>query len=736
MKKTIKIFSVCLIIFLTSLLNAQTLTTAWAEKIGSTGQETIYATATDNSGNLYVTGRFTGQVDFDPNVAVVSKTSAGAFDIFVAKYNAAGGLIWVSAFGGTADDTGIDLVVDTLNNNCYVTGQFGASVFFNPPSSLQLTSQGQSDIFTLKLDVNGATVWCSQSGWTGIDIAGGITLNSLGDVFITGSIKAIIAPADYLIFIEKMNSLTGVSMNALSAPTNVNSYQSRGMDIASDNTGNVYVTGYFSNSMTLSSQTVTVNGVYDAFIAKFNSSVVCQWIKSIGGNLDDRGKSITVTNSGHVISAGYFISSNAVDFNPNSNGTDYMSSNGNADAYISILDSNGGYIDAFSFGSLMGEEIMSVQELGGYVYVSGKTTSSSTNIDFDATAGVYNLNNISAFVAKYEYNGALKWVKPLTTTAQIYPDIDANSLSVLANGEIYIGGQFYHQVDFGGGLSGHLLNAGNTSATPDIFIWKLEPCVFNTLSIINQIACDSFVYNNTNYNVSDVYIFNYTNIYGCDSIIRLNLTVNNSSSNTVNLSSCTPITVNTLTYTSTGLYTQLLTNSIGCDSVLTIDVYIIPPPNTSTIINGNYIISLASDAFITYKWIDCNNGNAIIAGATSQSYQPVISGSYAVIVTNTLCGVSDTSLCVNHTITSVYENLEMNNINVYPNPANTIVTVSNTKAGSTLSIVDVTGKVVFQTQITNSTTELNVSELVSGIYFIQLTEKGSVVGTKKLVITK
>ncbi len=80
----------------------------------------------DGSGHSYVTGSFRGSATFGPGETnETTLTSAGGIDIFVAKYDAAGALVWAKRAGGTGSDFGRGTAVDGSGNS-YVTGFFGA----------------------------------------------------------------------------------------------------------------------------------------------------------------------------------------------------------------------------------------------------------------------------------------------------------------------------------------------------------------------------------------------------------------------------------------------------------------------------------------------------------------------------------------------------------------------------------------------------------------------------------
>lgn len=158
-------------------------------------------------------------------------------------------------------------------------------------------------------------------------------------------------------------------------------------------------------------------------------------------------------------------------------------------------------------------------------------------------------------------------------------------------------------------------------------------------------ACDDFTWsvNGQTYSTSTYIDTVLSNQNGCTYHHVLDLTINNSYATTASIVSCEPnfTWINGITYsapTNTPIY--IYTTALGCDSVVTLDL-------TFESINTNVINNdptLVADQFGTlYQWIDCDNNNAPIAGATSQSFTPTQNGNYAVILSSTSC--TDTSAC-------------------------------------------------------------------------------------------
>ncbi|MEP3118082.1 MAG: SBBP repeat-containing protein, partial [Alphaproteobacteria bacterium] len=130
----------------------------WAKNVGGTSDDVSYSISVDSSGNSYVTGIFQGTADFDPGAGTTNLTSAGNDDAFIAKYDSDGALVWAKNVGGTSDDYGQSIEVDSSGNS-YVTGYFSGTADFDPGAgTANLTSAGSSDVFLLKLDSDGNLV--------------------------------------------------------------------------------------------------------------------------------------------------------------------------------------------------------------------------------------------------------------------------------------------------------------------------------------------------------------------------------------------------------------------------------------------------------------------------------------------------------------------------------------------------------------------------------------------------
>jgi len=272
----------------------------------------------DAAGNSYVTGDFSGDVTFG-NVALPSSGSQS--DMFTAKLDAAGNVLWVvrvvGAFGcGIAVDAG---------GNAYVTGGFLDTATFGPFSlvsrvNTRLSPYGRN-VFVAKLNPAGAFVWAVRAGGDSEDIGNGIALDTAGNIYVcgryTGGLNANAADFGatrlssnnyyYDIFAAKLDP----AGNFLWAAGGGSFQADQAYGIAVDATGNAYVTGFVNGSfgtvVRFGAITATVQGDEDAFVAKLSPVGIFQWVAVGGGSQSpEEGRRIALDAQGAVHIVGDF----------------------------------------------------------------------------------------------------------------------------------------------------------------------------------------------------------------------------------------------------------------------------------------------------------------------------------------------------------------------------------------------------------------------------------------------
>ncbi|MBC7862405.1 MAG: T9SS type A sorting domain-containing protein [Bacteroidia bacterium] len=177
-----------------------------------------------------------------------------------------------------------------------------------------------------------------------------------------------------------------------------------------------------------------------------------------------------------------------------------------------------------------------------------------------------------------------------------------------------------------------------------------------------------------------------------------------------------------ITAANAGAYTCSYTSH--CTSFTTDTAFItIQSVDASTVLSGGNMLVANNAPVTTFQWVDCNNAFAPIPSETNNTFSPVATGDYAVIVTTNSC--PDTSVCTNVMITSIKNEAELKGVIVFPNPATNFVTVQlpSVSESTFVSIYDVTGKIVRAVNLTNPQTQIDIKELNSGIYLLRITNE-------------
>jgi PKD repeat protein len=385
----------------------------WVKQIS--GTFTIGDIIVDEFNNIIITGSFEDSVDFDPGPGSFFLYADFNSDIFVLKLDSSGGFLWAKHFdGGLSTCIGNAIEVDSLNN-IYISGQFDGIIDFDPDSGTYfLTSTGNQqsdfDIFIVKLNETGLFVSGFQIGGVGGTAASqDMSFNKSSNIIITGYFSDTV---DFNPGIG-VNYLNGspnfLSMFVLCLDSNLNfnwvkgvmgnSYV-QGNSISVDNSNNVLITGSFRGTADFDPGFGIFN-LYnqltykdDIFILKLDQNANFLWAVGFGSLNQDRGLIIKTDSLNSVYTLGTLMDS--IDFNP---GIDTLmlstGSNNNTDIFVSVLDSNGNYLNAgiygYSFtccGDMLG---------GAHVSKSGDLICAggfNGTVDFDLGTNVYNISSV------------------------------------------------------------------------------------------------------------------------------------------------------------------------------------------------------------------------------------------------------------------------------------------------------------------------------------------------------
>ena len=343
----------------------------WVKTYGDSSFDRGLDIAIDSSDNIYVTGYFIDTINFGGGNVTVTDPSSGGSDLFVLKLNSSGEFQWVYTVGGSNNDNGKGIDVDS-SGNVYISGIFKDTVNFGGGD---ITSYGNFDIFVLKLNSSGVFQWVYHAGGTGNDQAYPISVDTNGNVLVAGYFfdTANFTPASCSskgsadIFVLKLTASGLLNFIRCFGSSSVD--YPWGVDF--DSAGNAYITGGFSNTINFDCGNTTSSGSQDIFVMKLNSSGNCQWVYTVGDSDMDFGWALETDSSNNSYITGYF--QDTVNF-----GGGNITSAGNRDVFVLKLNSSGVF---------------------QWVYTAGGTEDDySYGLDIDSSGNIYAVGSFQSTI--------------------------------------------------------------------------------------------------------------------------------------------------------------------------------------------------------------------------------------------------------------------------------------------------------------------------------------------------
>ena len=419
-KNKFSIFSILLGIIigfgLVSTVSAADLSNTYAKNVGGNGVDVALASVVDTAGNTYITGYFEGTADFDPSSTVRGYTSKGAGDVFIQKVNSSGNLVWVRRIGGTSDEHGNAISLDT-DGNVYITGYFNGTADFDPGEpTVNLSTSSGANAFVLKLDSNGRYVWAKNMGGNSWTVGNSIAVDANGNVYTKGLFAGtadfdpgagtanMTAPGGQTYLDQVYISKLDASGNYVWAKNFGGNLWDTGYSLVLDSNANIYSTGYFEGTADFDPSANTANltsaGSDDIYVLKLDTDANYVWAKKMGGSGSDVGTGLQLDSNDNVIISGYF--NGTADFDPSAN-TANLTSAGAKDVFISVIDNSGNYIAAVGIGSTGDDQANSINiDSSNNVYIAGQFEGT---VDFAPGATTRNLTSNGGkdiFFAKFD----------------------------------------------------------------------------------------------------------------------------------------------------------------------------------------------------------------------------------------------------------------------------------------------------------------------------------------------
>lgn len=435
-------------------------TVIWAKRAGGSARGA--SVTADLSGNVFVCGSFSSLVLTFDSITVNNLylgTISGQTpnrNLFLTKYDSNGNVIWVKVAGGNynnADPADASSVTTDNLGNVYMTGGFACmSIAFGPQVLvLQNNTNRGGDMFIVKYDNNGNTIWAKSAGNIASVWAASVAVDAFGNVYVAGSFASFSLTFDsftlinphgssccwygsqyYADFIVKYENNGNVSW----AKTLYGNNGGQANAITIDVCGNIYMTGYKSN--------LTIHTI-NMFLVRLDEYGNILLTKNAeGGN--NSGSSLASDLSGNVYVAGNFRNDSILL-------TPYLLNNaGNKQMFIAKLTASGVFAPiapaasniTICIGNTASIHATGIGTLGWYsaatggIYLGGGSNFTTPVLTTDTTFYVQD-STCAASASRTPVNVTINYLKPPSPSASNSTICSGNTASLSAIGSGTLG---------------------------------------------------------------------------------------------------------------------------------------------------------------------------------------------------------------------------------------------------------------------------------------------------------
>jgi gliding motility-associated-like protein len=419
----------------------------WATKIDGPLAQYGFDIAVDPSGNSYVTGSFGSRGNFygssvTGNISLINNGNdpniRNRSDLFIAKYNPDGKIIWAKQVGGPGYDVARGIAIDAAGNS-YMTGTYSGQAYFGD-FTLESTGSADRDIFIAKFDPQGKVLWARQiggkenNGNAGLDDGYDVAVDAQGNSYITGAVAGntqidhiSLTARGQQVFVAKFDPDGRVVWAHLTQSDRPGF--SEGNALGVDPFGNCYVTGRFHFNTSFGNITLSNDRFdHDIFLAKYGPDGKLAWAKKAGGLANDYGQAIGVDALGNSYVAGTCPSAAMFDTLAlkSISGTYGI-------GFLAKYNADGEALWVKRTESINGTDLAVAVDAAGEPYLAG------THHDKEQTDQLIATTTTNLIIAKYDPNGQEKWAKKALGSIGFHP----LGLGVDRNNACYVTGSFF-----------------------------------------------------------------------------------------------------------------------------------------------------------------------------------------------------------------------------------------------------------------------------------------------------
>lgn len=450
-----KIFHISIYLFISLGYCCSLSAQTWdlVQQFGDNGGESCQALITDQQDNIYISGGFNDNFQ----LGNTELSTIGGIDIYLSKLDKNGMVQWTVSGGGLENDEIADLTVDT-DNNVYCSGMYWLNADFGDTTlSVESSSRG---IFIIKYTSEGRMLWAKSFDGTGLKQLSDIVMDDNNDLYLTGYFENTLMLDDLTLIATSDTDMFVAKMSADGELIWANRAglegETLGISLAVDSEKNVVVGGHYQGKVAFYEDTIQSNTPdFDVFISKFDANGQVLWGKKAGGVYPSENTEIAVSKEDKIYITGTFLGVLKL-----SETIELQTSGFNKNIFLLHYDENGTPLWAKSIGGLEDEEAKDMVLQNETIAISGNFLGNMTvdNLSLQHNSPVFN-----GFVAGFSLEGSAKWLEKMTASELLLgEEVDINQEEQVVTAGIFTQSATFNQENY--------LSNGNF----DIFLARLN----------------------------------------------------------------------------------------------------------------------------------------------------------------------------------------------------------------------------------------------------------------------
>ncbi len=405
-----------------------------ASSLGTAGSETLERLVRDASGGLYLSGVFDGQLPF----ALDRLDTFGGEDVYLCRLQPNGQLDWLQTGGSQLDDAVADMVT-TPNGDLIWAGDYWLRGFF---ADRVLEARGNAQaVFGARYGPGGALRWARSVDGSNLKELGEVSVDAAGNIFATGFFSDTLFVADTTLVARGNTDLFLLSWTgegdlrwARNAGLTGNT---RGVTLDNGPDGSTYLSGIYDDTTFLAENRLTANTFdWDVFIVRYDAAGRAVWARKAGGVLEDQVRKIRRTPGGEL-----FLTGNLVGVMRLGADLEIRSQTGNPDFFLLRYRDDGTPLQARAMGGLLLQDPTDLLLQPERVVVGGIFRGEMTIDDMRVSTQA----EVGSFVAAFAPDLSLSWINTIDGEESIF----LSTLSSEGDEGVWAGGSFSGSARFG-----------------------------------------------------------------------------------------------------------------------------------------------------------------------------------------------------------------------------------------------------------------------------------------------